>query len=170
MSNYKWSRFSKRINISAEIDAVYEMWATPTGIEKWFLRSCRITAENGAIKSPEKFIAQGDQFLWHWYGWPDAVKEEGSILEANGRDKLAFTFGQADAENMICTVKIYTEEGVTICDIAQENIPEDEKGKTYYHIGCLTGWSFYLTNLKSILEGGVDLRNKNELLKNMINS
>ena len=108
--------------------------------------------------------------MWRWHGWPDEVKEEGTILEANGMDRLKFTFGQVGAEHMVCTVKIYAEDEETICEISQENIPEDEKGKTYYHIGCLTGWSFYLTNLKSILEGGIDLRNKNERLKNMINS
>ena len=81
-----------------------------------------------------------------------------------------FTFGQEGAEAMTCLVKIYREEGETICEIVQDNIPDDEKGKSYYHIGCLTGWSFFLTNMKSILEGGGDLRNKNERLKKMINS
>jgi hypothetical protein len=37
-------------------------------------------------------------------------------------------------------------------------------------VGCGEGWTFYLTNLKSILEGGVDLRNKEMKLKNVINS
>jgi hypothetical protein len=37
-------------------------------------------------------------------------------------------------------------------------------------MGCLGGWTFYLANLKSYLEGGVDLRNKNLALNNMVNS
>jgi hypothetical protein len=32
----------------------------------------------------------------------------------------------------------------------------------------MSGWSFFMVNLKSILENGYDLRNKNEELKNVI--
>ena len=52
----------------------------------------------------------------------------------------------------------------------QYNIPTDETGKTDYHIGCREGWVFYLANLKSIQEGGIDLRNKNPGIKKVINS
>ncbi|CAN5768596.1 hypothetical protein BH11BAC3_BH11BAC3_04740 [soil metagenome] len=170
MSSYHWANFSRRININSSVESIYEMWSTAAGMEKWFLRQCIITNEKGISKPSANAVAAGDLFTWRWYGWSDEVKEEGTILEANGTDKFKFTFGQVGAENMECTVKIYNEPEETICEITQENIPENEKGKTYYHIGCLTGWIFYLTNLKSILEGAVDLRNKNELLKNMMNS
>jgi hypothetical protein len=39
-----------------------------------------------------------------------------------------------------------------------------------YHVGCKAGWTFYLANLKSILEGGIDMRNKKTRLKEMLNS
>lgn len=170
MDAFNWTSFSKRININADEDEIYQMWATPTGIEKWFLRQCELTDKEGNLKNPSELFSAGDNYLWRWYGWPDDVLERGTILRANGKDELQFTFGQVDAEHMICTVKIFKEEGEAICEMTQENIPDDEKGKSYYHLGCLTGWTFFLTNLKSILEGGVDLRNKNEKLTNMFNS
>lgn len=37
-------------------------------------------------------------------------------------------------------------------------------------LSCKTGWTSYLANLKSVLEGGIDPRNKNEQLKAVINS
>lgn len=37
-------------------------------------------------------------------------------------------------------------------------------------VGCGEGWVFYLANLKSILEGGIDLRNKNDAIRNVLNS
>ena len=37
-------------------------------------------------------------------------------------------------------------------------------------MGCLEGWTFYLTNLKSVIEGGLDLRNKNLDIKGVINA
>jgi len=36
-------------------------------------------------------------------------------------------------------------------------------------LGCASGWAFYLVNLKSIYEGGLDLRNKTPALKHMLN-
>lgn len=170
MSTYNWHTFSARININSTITSIYEMWATAAGMEKWFLRMCELKNKHEETKAVADLVNPGDQFLWRWYGWPDDVQEKGEILEANGTDRLGFTFGQEGAEAMTCLVKIYREEDETICEIVQDNIPDGEKGKCYYHIGCLTGWTFFLTNMKSILEGGVDLRNKNERLKKMINS
>jgi uncharacterized protein YndB with AHSA1/START domain len=170
MNTYDWSSFKARININSSIASIYEMWATAAAMEKWFLRLCEFKNKDGLLKDTGDYIKTGDQYTWRWHGWPDEVTESGEILEENGTDLVRFTFGQEGAETMVCTVKIYTEEGENICEITQENIPDNEKGKTYYHIGCLTGWSFFLSNMKSILEGGVDLRNKNELLKKMINA
>ncbi len=170
MDTYNWTSFKVRINIKATIAAVYEMWATSAGIEKWFLRQCEIMNDKGQVKGGMNLITKGDRFLWRWYGYPDEVLQRGEVLEANGTDQLSFTFGQEGAEDLNCTVKMYAEEGENICEIVQQNIPENEKGKSYYHVGCLTGWTFFLANLKSILEGGIDLRNKNERLQKMLNA
>ncbi len=170
MDTYNWKSFTVRINIKATVAEMYDMWTTPAGIEKWFLRRCEIMNEKEGIKAGADFMKKGDRYLWRWHGYPDDVLQRGEILEANGTNQLSFTFGQEGAEDMACIVKIYAEEEENICEIIQDNIPENEKGKTYYHIGCITGWTFYLANLKSILEGGIDLRNKNERLQKMLNS
>lgn len=170
MDAYNWTSFKVRINIKATIAAVYEMWATSAGIEKWFLRHCEVTNDKDQAKAVDDFISKGDRFLWRWHGYPDDILQRGEVLEANGADQLSFTFGQEGAEDMACIVKVYAEDGENICEIIQHNIPENEKGKSYYHIGCITGWTFFLTNLKSILEGGIDLRNKNERLQKMLNA
>ena len=65
---------------------------------------------------------------------------------------------------------IKEEQGKRIVELVQEDIPTDEKGKQYYHVGCKTGWSFHLADMKSLFEGGIDLRNKDEQLKDMLNS
>jgi hypothetical protein len=57
-----------------------------------------------------------------------------------------------------------------IVELVQDNISTDEKGKELWHVGCKTGWTFYLANMKSMFEGGIDLRNKNEQLQEMMNS
>lgn len=168
--HYDWSSFKKRIIIKASVSQVYSMWTTSAGLEKWFLRIAEYTNDLGEIKKSNEVLSIGDDFCWRWYGWPDSTTEKGKVLEANGKDFLKFTFGQESAQDMICSVTIYTEQNETICELLQEHIPVNEKAMSDYHLGCMAGWLFYLTNMKSILEGGVDLRNKNEKIQEVINA
>jgi uncharacterized protein YndB with AHSA1/START domain len=163
---YDWARFVKRININAPVSAVYQAWATRHGLETWFLRQALFTQKNGSIRDAAALVQPTDTYAWLWHGYGDDTVEHGTILEANGTNTLTFTFGQAGT----VTVTIKTEQDETIVELAQQNIPADEKAKVYYHLGCSTGWVFYLTNLKSILEGGLDLRNKNVGLKNVVSA
>ena len=161
---YDWTRFVKRVNIKADIGTVYKAWATQHGLEQWFLRQATFTTADGLPRSRYEPVQPGDKYAWLWHGWDDTTTEHGEILEANGVDHLKFVFGEAG--NVTITIK--TEQGQTIAELVQDNIPTDEKGKTWYHLGCSTGWVFYMANLKSVLEGGIDLRNKNVELKNVI--
>jgi len=162
--NYDWTRFVKRVNINADADAIYKAWATQEGLEKWFLRQATFTTIGGTPRGGKELVQVGDTYSWLWHGWGDDTAEHGSILETNGVDQLKFIFGEAGT----VTITIKTEQGQTIAELLQENIPGDEKGKTWYHLGCSTGWVFYMANLKSVLEGGIDLRNRNVELKNVI--
>jgi uncharacterized protein YndB with AHSA1/START domain len=164
-ASYTWSSFTTRINVHAPIDKLYSMWATKSGIESWFLRMSEYKRANVVLQIDEEVI-KGDTYCWRWHGWSDDVTEEGNILDCNGRDFFKFSFGKAGD----CTVVIKEELGYTIVELTQENIPDDDQGKHYWHVGCKTGWTFYLANLKSICEGGVDFRNKDERLKNMLNA
>jgi len=166
METIDWSRFVVRINVNAPVEKLYHGWVTRSGIEYWFLRKSEYKNPDGSIKSSEEFVNNGDTYTWYWHGYPDSVKEEGEILETNGKDYFQFRFGKAG----ICTVKIKQELGETIVEMEQSEIPTDEKGMHNYHVGCKTGWTFHFTNMKSIFEGGKDLRNKREDLKEMLNS
>ena len=114
--------------------------------------------------SNNEFVKKGDNYSWWWHGYSDDVVEHGKILEANGKDLFKFKFGGAGN----CTIKIYEEEGEHIVELLQDVIPTDEKSKQNWHIGCKTGWTFYMANMKSMLEANVDLRNKNEKIQNVI--
>lgn len=73
-----------------------------------------------------------------------------------------------NSQKRIVTIKEEGEE----CRVSlkQYYIPTDEAGKTNFHIGCMEGLVFYLANLKSKQEGGIDLRNKNPGIKKVISS
>ncbi len=166
MPNFNWSSFTTRIPVNAPIEKIYLCWATKAGMEFWFLRLSEYKKPTGELRKADEPVQNGDTYKWFWYGWRDDTVEYGNIIECNGKDFLKFSFGKAG----VCSVNIKKEVAETIVELVQENIPDDEQGKEYFHLGCKTGWTFYLANLKSLLEGGIDLRNRNENLKNVINS
>lgn len=166
MADYDWSRFSARIDVKADAKEIYAAWSTQVGLERWFLRLAEFTRPDGEGRGNGDQIQKGDHYRWMWHGYDDTAVEHGAIEEANGRDSLRFTF----AGDCLVSVTIKVEEGVTIVELRQENIPLDEASRVRVHLGCLTGWTFYLANLKSILEGGIDLRNRNEKLHKLVNS
>jgi len=165
-SSYDWSRFVVRINVNAAGKALYDAWATKAGMEYWFLRLAEYKKPDSTLRENKEQVEQGDTYKWLWHGWPDDTVEYGTILDCNGIDFFKFSFGKAGN----CTVTIKKEEGEPIVELIQDLIPEDDYGKQYWHLGCKTGWTFYLANMKSLYEGGIDLRNKNERLQQVINA
>ncbi|MGQ0738352.1 MAG: SRPBCC family protein [Bacteroidota bacterium] len=166
MTNFDWTTFTVRVPVNATEEKLYWCWATREGIESWFLRLSEYRKPDGSLRSSNEPVQKGDTYKWLWHGWPDDTVEQGEILDCNGKDFFKFSFGKAGN----CAVTIKEENGQTLVELVQDEIPDDEQGRQYYQLGCKTGWTFYLANLKSLLEGGIDLRNRNENLKNVINS
>lgn len=166
MSHHDWSRFLLRINITAEPQKIYDAWTTQAGLESWFLRQAEFTKPGGVLRARNESNQAGDAYEWRWHGYPDDVVERREILKANGQDLLSFMF----SGNCVVTVRVMEEAGETLCELVQENIQPDEQSRINYYYGCSLGWTFYLANLKSILEGGLDLRNKNMNLPNVVNA
>lgn len=166
MSEYNWKTFVTRVPVNAPVEKLYWSWATRQGIEYWFLRMGEFKKPDGSLRRYDEFVKKGDSYTWRWFGWSDEVTEIGEIIDCNGKGFFKFSFGKAGN----CAVTIKQESGQNIVELVQDEIPDDVKGRQYWHLGCKTGWTFYLANLKSLLEGGIDLRNKNENLKNVLNS
>jgi hypothetical protein len=155
MTDNPMSSFKISGDYNSDIRTLYEGWATSAGLEKWFLRKAGFYAIAGRLREPDEFILKEDVYEWLWYGWDDSAMEKGEILEANGTDFIKFTFSGS-----IVSVNIYSRNGVSIVELTQEDIPEESDPAKNLYVQCQKGWIFYMANLKSILEGGVDLRNK----------
>jgi uncharacterized protein YndB with AHSA1/START domain len=164
-SAYDWSQFTKRITVKASIEQLYTAWSTRSGIESWFLRSSEFIDQDGMQLPANTLVTKGIKYKWRWHGYADGLTEAGEILYTNGKDIVEFSFC-----GMKVRIEMKTEEGENIVELKQYEIPTDENGKINFHIGCGDGWILYLANLKSVLEGGIDLRNKNEKIKKVINS
>jgi len=135
-------------------------------MEYWFLRLSEYKKPDGSLRANDELVAKEDTYKWLWHGWPDDMVEYGGIADGNGKDFFKFSFGKAGN----CTVRIYIEQNETIVELVQDNIPTDEQGMHNWHVGCKTGWTFFMANMKSLYEGGIDLRNKNRNLQQVLNA
>ena len=165
MQHQDWSRFLLRIPVKADTTAIFYHWTTQEGLENWFLRKAAFTKYGGTSRARKSRVEVNDSYEWLWHGWSDEVVERGRVLKIEDLF-LSFSFGKAGNVD----VSIKQEQKEPVVELLQYNIPTDEASQVQYYIGCTKGWLFYLTNLKSVLEGGIDLRNRNVELKDVINS
>lgn len=162
MSDIDWSTFTTRISIKSDRKTIFNAWMTQESIESWFLRDASFF-QNGSKINSQALIEKGHTYAWMWHG--SEVIAEGEVLEIIDDDSIQFTF-------LGCTVNVSfkVDENEEVVEITQSKIPLDDKSRLNYYVGCTRGWTFYLANLKSILEGGIDLRNKNMELKNVVST
>src|SRR5215204_3065372 len=122
MNAHDWSSFLLRVPIHSDPQTIYTAWSTQKGLENWFLRTARFFTKEGADRQADVPIEVNDRYEWKWHGWPDEVEEKGMILEANGSNRLRFSFGMAGK----VTISIAPEAGVCVVELVQEEIPTDE--------------------------------------------
>lgn len=164
MKNFDWTSFTKTIAIKAPLIDIYNAWTKAEELERWFLKQVIFTDVTGTVVAPHVNVTTGCTYDWFWYLYEDSM--HGLIKETNDKDFLQFNF---EGECLV-DIKLTHKDGYTIVVLRHYNIPLDDDAKQSIRLGCASGWAFYLVNLKSIYEGGLDLRNKDERLQPMINN
>jgi len=149
---YDWTKFTMRIPIEKNKSDVFKTWSSQKGIESWFLRKA-LYFDNGKQIPANQEIKKGNTFRWNWY--MNKYTEDGTILDVKKDQLVSFTF-----VGSVVTVKLKSQGKFTFVELTQDHIPLDEESKVQIHLGCSTGWTYHLTNLKSMLENRKDLRNK----------
>ncbi|MGZ3752508.1 MAG: SRPBCC family protein [Mucilaginibacter sp.] len=156
MTENKWTKFTITADFNTDARSIYQAWTTSAGLESWFLRKANFYTIVGRLRASDESISKEDTYEWYWHGFDDSTVEKGEVLEVNSIDSLKFSFSGGS----IVTVSIESRNGLTILELTQDNIPEENDLSKSLYVQCQTGWTFYLANLKSIIEGGIDLRNK----------
>jgi uncharacterized protein YndB with AHSA1/START domain len=164
MDNFDWTSFKLQIAIKKTEEELFNAWAVPSEIEKWFLKTAEYTGQQNANREKNLSTETGDRYNWTWYLYSET--EHGRILNVAPAKSFSFTF----AGDCIVNVTFRPDGEYTIVQLTQSEIPTDERSKKEIRLGCEKGWSFFLVNLKSFYENGIDLRNKDERLKGMVNS
>jgi Activator of Hsp90 ATPase homolog 1-like protein len=164
MTTFDWTAFTRKIAIRANLSDIYNAWTKASEIEKWFLSKAVFTDINGTQIGKNNPIEKGFTYEWNWYLYD--TTENGKITDTNGKDFIQFTF----AGNCLVDIKLSIQDNYVIVELTQKNIPTDDDSKQGIRLGCDSGWSFFLVNLKSVYEAGLDLRNKDTSLKGMLNN
>lgn len=162
-----WTSFQKRIVVNKSLSEVYSAWATKSKIELWFLQEANYWDNNKNLRNGNELVQKGDTFTWRWHNWD--FEEKGEVLKANNIDSISFTFGAAGHVH----IELKPVSNGTEVILTQDNIPTDERSKKDFYVGCSTGWTFWMTNLKAWLEHGITLNvtglSQSET-KNLVNS
>ncbi len=137
---FDWSQFKQSVAVAAPVEKVFEMWTEPELLRNWFLADAKIE------------LKKGGEYEWKWKA---GIKERGKVLSVKKPSKLSFTFAGS-----VCDVTFKKDKRGSLVTLHQHSIPDTEKGKYDVHLNCSCGWTFYLTNLKTYLEYGIDLREK----------
>ena len=155
---YDWSRFNCSIFVQAPPSRVFDAWTLPEALEKWLIAECRIEAADGHKRAPSERLATGDRY--QWLSSDQKTKNTGHILDVTSSKRFKFTFGMSEGMPINVTVAFEPQGDGCCVKLQQDSIGRSEASRLQWHVGGLKSWTFYLTNLKAVLESGVDLREK----------
>lgn len=149
--NFDSESFFHSIYLNAYVEDVYKMIASSSGICKWFMGKAEYSDASGKIRHSEHTAQKVDTFSWQWLDKDLSVN--GRILEAIKNEKFSFTFGTS----FEVSISVKEINGRTLLTLTQ-NYAKDAMKNDFVHINCCVCWTFFLTNLKSVIEHGNDLR------------
>jgi uncharacterized protein YndB with AHSA1/START domain len=148
------SKFTKRIRIKCLPEEAFDRWVTVKGLESWFLSRAAFTSGERASK--------GDHFE---LAWAEGSTDSGEVLALD--EPRLFEFSWYGGKGRI-RVNFSPIDTGTLIEVNQTVASEGENQILEY-MDCRDGWTFMLTNLKCILEGGFDLRETEPDLAGLVN-
>lgn len=160
--SFSLNEFYHSIYLAAPLSKVYSYAASAEGLSKWFMGTVKYILPVGAELESSQNVSQGCSYKWQWL--EKDLEIEGKVLEAIEDNKVAFTFGISFEVRF----SLESKGGRTIFTLHQKYIEGAEKND-FAHINCCSCWVFFLTNLKSVIENGIDLRETAERDDTLVN-
>lgn len=157
------SSFIHAIILKAPVEKVYDYIATPSGIIKWFIGKAKYFYKDSNIRLGNERAQKGDSLLWNWLNKDLELK--GVVTESTENKTFSFTFSPLFIVSIELTA---TDDNYTRLTLKQEYQDSATKNDFAY-INCCTCWVFFMTNLKSVVEHGIDLREKEIADEMMVN-
>lgn len=160
MTDYHWDHFKRLRYVKGSVDLVSDYWLKADLIAKWFLKRATYTSPKGKQRSGGEYPQVGDKYHWSWI---QDIEATGEVLEVIPGKVFSVTFGEnADTKEPVIVQVTFEQDpnrpDETIIRLEQSNMGGDLSQTAHYHLSCNKGWDYFLTNLKALLNYGVDLR------------
>jgi uncharacterized protein YndB with AHSA1/START domain len=150
MTAYDWTQFHVHMYYLAPIDEVFRRFSTASGLSSFYIAHAEHTAPDGTRRGPDESFQAGDAY--HWTYLHDYA--HGGKIEAVDPDRrVRFTFGDSTIE-----IRFLVVEEATEVALHQTNCPTEDPDRAWMHLNCRSCWVYFLTNLRSVLGTGIDLR------------
>lgn len=134
------------VYIQAPPAKVFKFIAEPRGLKRWILASGKIT--------PKK----GGNYAFTWQG---GYSHSGKVLDYVRDQRLSLLWPHRSGEDLLgntrVTFRLKPKEEGTLLEMTHAGFKSGAAwGKEYD--GTNSGWAYYLTNLKSVVQHNKDLR------------
>ena len=147
---FSWEIFWRSVLVCAPLDECTVALFTSAGLARWFIGTAVYTDPTGYQRAPADPVKEGDNYHWKWLH--KDLELSGQVLSVTPCS-ATFTFGEASNVTMALS-----QEGDRVrVTIRQEALPDEPYDQDAW-VNCYVCWSFFLLNLKSVLENGIDLR------------
>ncbi|MHA2363550.1 MAG: SRPBCC domain-containing protein [Candidatus Hodarchaeales archaeon] len=164
LESYKWTEFKYNEYYNAPLTKIFRKWTTPGDIITWFIAEATYEDDKGKIRDQNEIVQPGDVYHWKFF---QGITMKGEILDVVENKLVKFTFGKKEPnsdEDVVVTVSFKENMGTTHVLLHQNNIANNDFGHISFNVSCIIGWSYFMTNLRSLVETGYDLREKDEKL------
>lgn len=140
----------QRYYFDAAPKKVFKSLTSPKRLVKWFLQEATIEPEVGSK---------------YEFAWRGGFRHEGKVLAVAPGRKLVLSWPQRTEKKELGTTTVAFElrerNGGTLLSLTHSGFGKDEEWVQAYALTA-SGWAYYLTNLKSVLETGTDLRRRED--------
>jgi hypothetical protein len=160
--NFNMNSFHHSIYLNKPVSEVYKYAATPDGFTKWFIGESEFNSRSGKRRGKDEIVSAGDNYSFRWLAKDLSVT--GEVLRVTDNSSIRFTFGLS----FIVDINVIEANGRTLLTLAQEYSKSAEPND-FAHINCCVCWAFFVTNLKSVIEYGNDLRETHAESEELVN-
>ena len=150
--SHDWTSFDVYLYLEAAPADVLRYWQTVEGFTQFFVAEMTACNEND-VELNDAMLTPGTRYSWR--GIHDYAGE-GQFLEMTDAS-VEFSFGGRYHVGVRAT-----PQGTGTClHLRQSGIGEEEGEQVHGSLNCRSCWIYFLVNLKSVVEFGVDLRDQN---------
>jgi len=150
-----WTRFHLFVVINATPDRIFRAWSTSQGMESFLVEMMAIRNPDGRLLDPDEAVTEGCHYVWRWDS--DALVA-GEFLNVLPGRELSFTFGQSKVR-----IRLNPRETDTILELCQYDMKDTEHNRMHLFTNCRSAWVYFLTVLKTLLEHGIDGRDRSRI-------